>query len=781
MKINKIISLFIIFIIPLITIGYATYSKLFEFSGNVLINPDGKIEVLNIEMIDSSNVLSSDIPIITSNNIEFNIIFEGENEDFFALYSLDILNNSSYDYIYNEFAFTPIVYSPSGATGELSLEVQGISNLDVIRSGERRNITLKLILNVSDPSQSYNAQGSTNLETTQQNKGNITTAVTILDDDLTGENNFGLIKLSIINTTEDDINIQLESSNSNFVLIQSDGQLLSNIFINASSEQEYDIYIKVNNNSLFTQITDTTNIILKTPNNGNIYTERILLNVSITEEIDNTIPEISEITFVMDDIVGQANVSFSRLDSGGSSIVNYVILLYDAATNNLLNTYNTNSAITSYTLNSLEDGSYYVKVYGIDAAGNSGENEINNASLTNIHCRLSDTVNMKWRFTVDTSGLSNINFTGNNTVNLGETYQATLSTTNYYTLPNTITVLMNNVTLSVGSDYTYDKSTGSLIIPNIRGDLKISGTGVFSGICLVEGTKIRLANDIYKDIEDITYNDLLKVWNYDTGSVTSEYPIWIEKEGSIFGYQLTEFSDGSILKTVGYHGVFNKDLNMFVSVNDEENFKVGSNIIKLDENGKLYDVKVVSINKIYEQVKFYHVVSTRYYNVIANDFLTTDGTVILSNLYGFDKNITWGEVRKNLIDNSYTYQDLSILPYYLYKGLRASEAKNLVNYGLTLEVFKNYLLLNQLNENILKEVDTNSLGKRIWMVTTSDDIVSEDNIEEFLYEENSLYELPFPKDVNNFLYWYNTSDNNNYMPGDKLNVYHGTHFEAIYK
>ena len=34
-------------------------------------------------------------------------------------------------------------------------------------------------------------------------------------------------------------------------------------------------------------------------------------------------------------------------------------------------------------------------------------------------------------------------------------------------------------------------------------------------------------------------------------------------------------------------------------------------------------------------------VSTRYYNIVANGILTTDDAVILSNLYGFNNDISW--------------------------------------------------------------------------------------------------------------------------------------------
>ena len=295
---------------------------------------------------------------------------------------------------------------------------------------------------------------------------------------------------------------------------------------------------------------------------------------------------------------------------------------------------------------------------------------------------------------------------------------------------------------------------------------------------------MRLADGLVKNVEDITYSDLLAVWNYENGSITYEYPIWIEKEQTTNHYQLTKFSDGTVLKTIGYHGIFNMDMNMFVSVDDMDNFKVGTRVAKIDEFGNIYTTTVESIELVNDVVNYYHVVSTRYYNIIANDFLTTDGTVILSNLFGFDKNITWGSIRDMVIsdkNNLYTYQELDILPYYMFKGLRAEEGKHLINYGISRELFRFYLSANQLNKNMLLEPDTDIFGNRVWMVSNSDDIVSEINKKNYLIKEGNYYTLPSPSKRKNFLYWYNTGDGKSYNIGDKVQIWHGTYFEAIYE
>ena len=51
------------------------------------------------------------------------------------------------------------------------------------------------------------------------------------------------------------------------------------------------------------------------------------------------------------------------------------------------------------------------------------------------------------------------------------------------------------------------------------------------------------------------------------------------------------------------------------------------------KNNQIDYVYVTNIENVEKNVKYYHVVSTRYYNIIANDILTTDDAVVLSNLY----------------------------------------------------------------------------------------------------------------------------------------------------
>ena len=291
--------------------------------------------------------------------------------------------------------------------------------------------------------------------------------------------------------------------------------------------------------------------------------------------------------------------------------------------------------------------------------------------------------------------------------------------------------------------------------------------------CLAKGTKITLANGFTKNIEDVNYNDLLLVWNYETGSYTYEYPIWIEKENYSDNYFKISFEDGTNLKVVENHALFNADINEFVTI---DKLEIGTTIAKI-VNNKIEYTKVKLIEVVNEGTNYYHVVSTRYYNIVANGILTTDDAVILSNLYGFNNDISWKNRNYSSID-LYTYSDFSdILPYYMYKGLRVDEAKVIENVISKTE-FRYYLLDNPLNEDLLNKPKTDLFGNRTWMVTTSEDYVTIFNKNKYLYKEGSTYTIPKSSKV---LYWYNTSDGKEYKSGDKITVSTGMHLIAEYK
>lgn len=391
------------------------------------------------------------------------------------------------------------------------------------------------------------------------------------------------------------------------------------------------------------------------------------------------------------------------------------------------------------------------------------------------------TYNANWQTTYNvTHNNGNFTFNGSNTAEGGKTYTATatLSGARYF---SGVTVTMNGKTLTEGNDgYTYSTSgsTATINIYNVDGDINIQIST--TNLCLPEGTLIMLWDGSYKKIEDITYNDLLRVWNHDTGTYGYEYAAWIEQAGTAEVYTKVTFSDGSELKVVGDHSIFSKTHNKYVNINSDE-FKVGDEVVNLKDGIKY--ITVTSIEEVEEEVKYYHVITNRYFNMITNDILTTYEIYNnVSNYHGFGENLKW--VNYPPSESLLSYEDMisqfGYVDKYLFKAFKMED----INYGLTNgvisvddlnDLFSNYLM----NNDRKVEPDKDDTGIRLWMVTTSDD--NNPSKKSHQLEEGSTYKVPEPENQEGFKYWYNHSDNKYYNPGDLIEVDSSMYLEAIYE
>jgi hypothetical protein len=145
-------------------------------------------------------------------------------------------------------------------------------------------------------------------------------------------------------------------------------------------------------------------------------------------------------------------------------------------------------------------------------------------------------------------------------------------------------------------------------------------------ICLAEGTLVTLADGGTKAIENIAMSDSIKVWDFDTAVATSATPLWIKRQESTTQYNLIRFSDGSELKTVSQHRIFNKEAGAFTYPMTDAT-PIGTTTVKSDGS----EVTVTSKKVVYERVNYYNVVTAGgYMNLYADGILTS---LRFSNIY----------------------------------------------------------------------------------------------------------------------------------------------------
>jgi hypothetical protein len=183
----------------------------------------------------------------------------------------------------------------------------------------------------------------------------------------------------------------------------------------------------------------------------------------------------------------------------------------------------------------------------------------------------------------------------------------------------------------------------------------------YPGTCLAKGTMVSLVGGISKPIEDIEYSDELLVWNFDEGRFDSARPVWIKKEQEAPKYNELLFSDGSMLKTIGDHRIFNRDANKFTYVMKGDAAPIGTSTFNADGE----TLRLVSKRVVHENVEYYNIMSNQHINLFANGILTSSR---FNNLYEISgmKFIKDSRVIKRA-------DEFPGIPEELYLGLRLGE------------------------------------------------------------------------------------------------------------
>ncbi len=777
MKINKKILMGICFsLIFLLNIGFAACMSSLNVSGTVSATKLNDIFVSEFYISDSNEINLLELEeygeLSTSTKINFS-----SSDYSYVTYSVTISNGTDQVQKFNGEVFNSTDEVKNIIGYELS---GGIEKNDYLMPGESTTFLLTYKYNNSSSSGDYNLLMDFNFSSC----GDLSAELFTKEVDLTDVDRKP-IRLVVANSSNNEVNYTLSSDNDKFELTDINGNVLSSFTIPANSKDNVEVYISKKSNVIYYVTNYKTNISLTQDENSFSF-DTVNITTNITEGYeDTTPPQIGSVSLDITNTNGTFDVNWTNIDTTNASpVTSYTIMLYKSD-GSLVNTVDVDGTINTYRFTSMAEGDYYAIVYGIDEALNSGEGYIDSSTVDNANCRKSNTTSMKWLFTI-TYNLSSVSKSGPDTAYRGEKVTITLSVSSGRSFSATPTITDSSGNALSSSEYTMTTSgttSATIVINSMSKDIKISAS---SQSCLVEGTKVLLRDGTYKNIEDINYNDLVMAYNHENGDFVGEYPIWIEKGKTTSSYDFITFSDNTTLKTVGSHTLFSVDSNRYVDVTNHDEFNVGTNILKVEKNNDKYSFKIVSVKSIetkYETVKYYDVVSTRYYNIIADDVLTNDGREGLVNFFEFKENALWTDrYKENIVKdiNEYYRKNMSFVPYYLYHGLRAWDREYIIKYNYMskdefISIFNNLLL----NSNMMLPPLTNNKGNRVWMVTSSDDIVYNKN--DYLYEEGSKYILKEPIIKEKFVYWYNTSDGKYYNINDEVTVYHGMHFEAVYK
>lgn len=780
----SIVSILFIAALAFMTVGFAAYNAMVNINGTATLKPDGKIYIKSVEVKSKTTTATVDpAPVFTDTGItDFNLSFSTDNNintQYSATFEVVIANESSYDFLYNypEYVFT-VIKGETIYTNLIEANITGISNGESIASQTEKTIEVTLTFTNPDLETTgvYEVNGGF---TPNLREDTVGTLIGEVDEthigDLTGTNVRAAFTVNVISTYSEAKNFTITLSDTDkYVIVDENGNQNHQYTISANNPgEDFTFYLrKATGEFVFSSEIENVKIYVVPNGESGSYAGRAKVRVDTNGERDTVAPYISNVTVDYTSSNYGLTVSWQATDNkGDSALENYTIIPYKKISES---NYEKQTAVTTsnknYTFTNLTDGTYYFTVYGRDTSGNvATAREIAEAGTGQGHaCRSAD-FNAQWEFTVTyrlsgTTQAFNIQNNSTDTAYRFTTYTSTLSVSNGYEAQIT------SVTMG-GSNkaYTYNNNTINITAP-ITGNIEISANASSSGgttPCLVEGTKILLANGKYKNIEDIQYTDLLAVYDHINGGINYVYPIWMEKKGTGSSYIKVTFDDGTTLNVYGFHCLFDVDKKEYVDVSRGSQFNAGSRIYKV-ENGELKIVTATKIERIEEEVNYYDVVSTTYYNVIANGLITTD--IITQNtniLYMFDENAIFKRYDEVCSWEQLKAEDFN-MPKYLFNGFNFPNTSYLEGRYVSINEIAEFLEPRTL-EPIIKD------GSIYFMVTTSLDKVNSTNIDKFLYKEGSMYELP-KGDVE---YYIETSKNKKYLPGDTVEVEYSIHFMAI--
>lgn len=781
MKKSSLIIILFILAFTFMTVGFARYNKTINWSGTSIVKPDGKVYLKSVTLETHTETATASPSITQDGNVDFDLSFHTTTDpttQYQASFNIVIANESSYDYVYNAPVYEPTVLKDGVLYADLiTYQITGATHGEIIPEKTEKIITVTFTFTnpTTEETGTYVVDGAFIADLNENLNSRLMAAVdSTITGDLRGSNTLAQYSVHVISTFDESKTFTITTDSTKYAVTTSSGTGVPSYTIPANTEDDFTFYLKKVAGGEYNSSTERVKILVVPTGGDTINAGLVSVLVDVTER-DTQPPVISNVVATVENTEGSITVSWTGTDNS-ESIDTYTIITFKQDGTQVGNPYTMSASSSTHTFTGMNEGIYFFVVYGEDSSHNKASSAQIEAAKTStatsgVACRCSD-VNAKWNFSVQYVTDGHVTYTGGNSAQRGTAYSTTLTTndTTNYNNPtrDTISVTMGGVAYT-----SYTLSNNTLTIqPPITGDIVINVTAPENsggtGTCFAEGTKILLANGKYKNIEDIKYTDLLKVYDHVNGGTANVYPVWLEKEGLAAGYRELTFSDGTTLKIIHKHAIYDVDKKRYISVSNDEECKVGIRIYKW-KNDKL---EIVTITKIEDKVKItkrYNIVSTNYYNVIADDVLTTEITTSVSNLYGFKDNALYGEKFYEMQkEKSLPYFVVGFIPHYLYKGLNLEHAKAFLEADADI----NYAISEIKNDSV-SPIEKN--GERYFMATTSLDEINEETEDEHLYKEGSYYTLP----KSGAKYFIDPFTHRKYEPGEKIKIENSIHLEAV--
>lgn len=218
--------------------------------------------------------------------------------------------------------------------------------------------------------------------------------------------------------------------------------------------------------------------------------------------------------------------------------------------------------------------------------------------------------------------------------------------------------------------------------------------------CLTGDTLITLANGTQKRVDSLTFADQVLVWDFFKGDyAVKNISILVNHGVNLYKVVYLSFSDGTLLKIIGDHGVFDYDLNKYLYLTaDNATDYIGHRFVKQAQNAyQIVSLTGVSVKEEYTEA--WSISSAESSNVFAQGLLTVAPPDLFYNWVTMGEKLQYDVEQFNKDVQTYglyTYADfadyVTYEQYLAFNGayLKIPVAKGIFTYEYIIELIKMY-------------------------------------------------------------------------------------------
>ena len=206
--------------------------------------------------------------------------------------------------------------------------------------------------------------------------------------------------------------------------------------------------------------------------------------------------------------------------------------------------------------------------------------------------------------------------------------------------------------------------------------------------CIAAGTLITLADGTLKKVEDLTIDDVLLVFNHETGRYESAGIIFIENDGyKYYNVINLEFSDGTTTKLIYEHALFDLTLNKYVYITESNCTEFIGHEFAVQSDSGFERVILTNAYVAEEYTGCYSLVTVYHLNYFIDGLFSIPGGIDgLFNIFEYGDDLVYDEEKMQADIDKYglfTYEDFAeYLPKELYDAFPAPYLKVAIGKGM---------------------------------------------------------------------------------------------------